>query len=117
MTWREDGEPAPSVETTQAREAARKSTELAPDVVEAWLALAAIAVHEGDVETFRKVRRDVLARFSAKPYPEPATLAAILCTVPRRRLTNSTPACAWPNAWPPTVRAVLDVQQYANVTR
>jgi WD40 repeat protein len=82
MTWWEDGEPAARRGNfTQAREAARKSTELAPDVGEAWLALAAIAVHEGDLEAFRKVRRDVLARFSDQPYLEPATLAAILCTV------------------------------------
>lgn len=82
MIWGEEGEPAARRGNfTQAREAARKSTELAPDVGEAWLALAAIAVHEGDLETFRKVRRDVLARFSDKPYLQPATLAAILCTV------------------------------------
>ena len=82
MTWWEDGEPAARRGNfTQAREAARQSTELAPDVGEAWLALAAIAVHEGDLEAFRKVRRDVLARFSDQPYLEPATLAAILCTV------------------------------------
>lgn len=82
MTWWEDGEPAARRGNfTQTREAARQSTELAPDVGEAWLALAAIAVHEGDLETFRKVRRDVLARFSDQPYLEPATLAAILCTV------------------------------------
>ncbi len=82
MIWREDGEPAARRGNfTQAREAARQSTELAPDVGEAWLALAAIAVHEGDPEAFRKVRRDVLARFSDQPYLEPATLAAILCTV------------------------------------
>lgn len=65
----------------QAREVARKSTELAPDLSGPWLALAAIAVHEGDLESFRKVRRDVLARFSDKPYLEPAGVAATLCTV------------------------------------
>ena len=82
MTWREDGNPAAERGNfTQAREAARRSMELAPDVGEAWLALAAIAVHEGDLETFRKVRRDVLARFSDKPYLQPAAVAAILCTV------------------------------------
>ncbi len=82
MTWREDGEPAAERGNfTQAREAARKSTELAPDVGMAWLALAAIAVHEGNLETFRKVRRDMLARFSDKPYLQPAAVAAILCTV------------------------------------
>ena len=82
MTWWEEGEPAARRGNfTQAREAARKSTELAPDVGMAWLALAAIAVHDGDLETFRKVRRDMLARFSNKPYLEPAALAAILCTV------------------------------------
>ena len=82
MIWWEDGEPAARRgDFTQAREAARKSTELAPDVGVAWLALAAIAVHEGDLEAFRKVRRDVLARFSDKPYLEPAAIGAILCTV------------------------------------
>ncbi len=82
MIWSEEGEPAARRgDFTQAREAARKSTELAPDVGMAWSALAAIAVHEGDLETFRKVRRDVLARFSDKPYLEPAALAAGLCTV------------------------------------
>ena len=106
MTWWEEGEPAARRgDFTQAREAARKSTELAPDVGEAWLALAAIAVHEGDLETFRKVRRDVLARFSDKPYLQPAALAAILCTVLPATPDELERAVAWPNVWPPTVPA------------
>ena len=57
------------------------TAELAPDVGMAWLALAAIAVHDGDRETFRKFRRDVLTRFSDTPFLGPAAIAAILCTV------------------------------------
>ncbi|MGK0185422.1 MAG: WD40 repeat protein, partial [Verrucomicrobiales bacterium] len=88
MTWWEDGAPAFQREYltdapnfTDARKAARKSTEQAPDVGMAWLALAAIAVHDGDLETFRKVRRDVRTRFSDTPFLEPAAIGAILCTV------------------------------------
>ncbi len=79
MFWSEEGQPAGNHgDFAKARRVARQAVETAPDQAggDPWFALAALAVHEGDLEDFRKVRRDMLAHFSDKPYLMPAALTA-----------------------------------------
>ena len=84
MFWSEEGQPAGNHgDFAKARRVARQAVETAPDQAggDPWFALAALAVHEGDLEDFRKVRRDMLAHFSDKPYLMPAALTAAVCTM------------------------------------
>jgi len=84
MFWWEEGRPAGNHgDFAKARRVARQAVETAPDQAggDPWFALAGLAVHEGDLKDFRKVRRDMLARFSDKPYLISAALTAAVCTM------------------------------------
>ncbi len=84
MFWSDEAQPAGNHgDFAKARRVARQAVETAPDQAggEPWFALAALAVREGDLEDFRKVRRDMLAHFSDKPYLIPAALTAAVCTM------------------------------------
>ena len=84
MFWWEEGASAGRRgDFARAREVARQAVQQAPDqaIGGPWIALAALSVHEGDLEGFRKVRRDMLARYGDKPYRIPAVFTALACTM------------------------------------
>jgi len=82
--WQEKGDPASlRGEFAKAEEIAQQAVLTAPDQAggAAWFALAALAVHQGDLKKFQQIRNEMVARYREKPYLVPAVYTAFVCSI------------------------------------